>query len=55
MAELTENQRGCLVLHYYGGYPTAEIAEIVGINPAAVRMSLTRGRRDAYPQGSGTE
>lgn len=45
LAELTDHQRACLVLHYYAGYPTAEIAEIVGINPAAVRMSLTRGRR----------
>jgi len=33
------------VLHYYAGYSTAEIARIVGISPAAVRMSMTRGRR----------
>jgi len=45
LAELTEDQRACLVLHYYAGYATAEISHIVGISPAAVRMSLTRGRR----------
>ena len=45
LAELTDHQRACLVLHYYAGYATAEISDIVGISPAAVRMSLTRGRR----------
>jgi RNA polymerase sigma-70 factor (ECF subfamily) len=45
LSELTPDQRACLVLHYYGGYPTAEISDIIGISPAAVRMSLTRGRR----------
>lgn len=45
LAELPERQRACLVLHYYGGYPTAEISDIVGISAASVRMSLTRGRR----------
>lgn len=45
LAELTADQRACLVLHYYAGYPTAEIADIVGISSPAVRMTLTRGRR----------
>ena len=45
LAGLPDHQRACLVLHYYAGYPTAEISDIVGISPAAVRMSLTRGRR----------
>jgi RNA polymerase sigma-70 factor (ECF subfamily) len=45
LAELPDHQRACLVLHYYAGYSTAEIARIVGISPAAVRMSMTRGRR----------
>jgi RNA polymerase sigma-70 factor (ECF subfamily) len=45
LADLPDRQRACLVLHYYAGYPTAEISDIVGISPAAVRMSLTRGRR----------
>lgn len=45
LAELPERQRACLVLHYYAGYPTSDISDIMGISSAAVRMSLTRGRR----------
>lgn len=45
LARLTDRQRACLVLHYYGGYPTADIAHILNISGAAARMSLTRGRR----------
>jgi RNA polymerase sigma factor (sigma-70 family) len=45
LPELPERQRACLVLHYYAGYPTSDISDIVGISSAAVRMSLTRGRR----------
>lgn len=40
-----QQQRACVVLHYYGGYNTAEISRMVGSTPAAVRMHLTRGRR----------
>jgi RNA polymerase sigma factor (sigma-70 family) len=45
LREVPERPRACLVLHYYGGYGTAEIARLVGSTPAAVRMQLTRGRR----------
>ncbi|HKZ28421.1 MAG TPA: sigma-70 family RNA polymerase sigma factor [Acidimicrobiia bacterium] len=45
LREVPERSRACLVLHYYGGYGTAEIARMVGSSPAAVRMQLTRGRR----------
>lgn len=45
LRELTDQQRACLSLHYYAGYPTAEISNILGISPAAVRMRMTRGRR----------
>jgi RNA polymerase sigma-70 factor (ECF subfamily) len=45
LRELPDQQRACLVLHYYGGYYTAEISRMVGSSPAAVRMHLTRGRR----------
>ena len=34
-----------MVLHYYGGYTTAEIAGMIGSTGPAVRMHLTRGRR----------
>jgi RNA polymerase sigma factor (sigma-70 family) len=45
LREVPERSRVCLVLHYYGGYGTAEIARMVGSTPAGVRMQLTRGRR----------
>lgn len=45
LRELPQQQRACVVLHYYGGYNTAEISRMVGSTPAAVRMRLTRGRR----------
>lgn len=48
-------QRACVVLHYYGGYRTGEIARIVGSTPAAVRMQLTRGRRRLQVQLEGGE
>ena len=45
LRKIPNRQRACLVLHYYGGYHTVEIARIVGSTPAAVRMQMTRGRR----------
>lgn len=42
---LSRKQRGSLVLFYYGGYPTREIARMLGSTPAAVRIHLMRGRR----------
>lgn len=45
LRELPDKARACLVLHYYGGYGTGEIARMVGSTPAGVRMQLTRGRR----------
>lgn len=45
LRELPERSRACVVLHYYGGYRTGEIARMTGSTPAAVRMQLTRGRR----------
>lgn len=53
LRELPERQCACVVLHYYGGYRTAEIARMVGSTPAAVRMHLTRGRRRLERQLAG--
>lgn len=50
LQRLRPAQRASLVLHYYGGYQTAEIARIIGSTPAAVRMQLTRGRRNLEVQ-----
>jgi DNA-directed RNA polymerase specialized sigma24 family protein len=42
---LSPNQRAALVLHYYVGYPTKEIAGIIGSSPATVRVHLSQGRK----------
>ena len=42
MKHLNEDQ---LILHYYGGYSTGEVGEILGSSAATVRVHLTRGRR----------
>jgi RNA polymerase sigma factor (sigma-70 family) len=44
MKRLSAKQREAVVLHYYVGYPIAEIARIVGSTPAAVGVHLHRGR-----------
>jgi RNA polymerase sigma-70 factor (ECF subfamily) len=45
LRELPKQQRACLVLRHYVGYDTEEIATILGISRATVRVHLSRGRR----------
>jgi DNA-directed RNA polymerase specialized sigma24 family protein len=45
LSRLSPNQRAALVLHYYVGYPTKEIAGIIGSSPATVRVHLSQGRK----------
>jgi RNA polymerase sigma-70 factor, ECF subfamily len=45
LTKLSPKQRAVLVLHYYGGYKTREIALIVGSTAATVRVHLSAGRR----------
>ncbi|MDQ3991832.1 MAG: sigma-70 family RNA polymerase sigma factor [Actinomycetota bacterium] len=42
---LSRSQRGAVILHHYAGYPTREVAAILGSTPQAVRIHLMRGRR----------
>lgn len=42
---LPHRQRAALVLHYLVDMPTADIAPVLGIRPATVRVTLMRGRR----------
>jgi RNA polymerase sigma-70 factor (ECF subfamily) len=42
---LSPNQRAVLVLHYYAGYATKEIAAIIGSSRATVRVHLSQGRK----------
>ncbi len=41
---LAEKQRICIYMHYYEGYPTAEIAKITKMSDTAVRSHLHRAR-----------
>jgi RNA polymerase sigma-70 factor (ECF subfamily) len=45
LARLSPMQRGSIILRYYGGYSSSEIASILGSSNAAVRVHLFRGRR----------
>jgi DNA-directed RNA polymerase specialized sigma24 family protein len=45
LARLSPNQRAALVLHYYVGYSTKEIAGILGSSAATVRVHLSQGRK----------
>lgn len=45
LRKLPPKQRAAVVLHYYGGYPTREIASILGSSAATVRVHLSAGRK----------
>jgi RNA polymerase sigma-70 factor (ECF subfamily) len=45
LAQLSLDQRACLLLYAWTGLTCAEIAEILGKSPEAVRMTLVRARR----------
>lgn len=46
LAELEETTRAALVLRYYDGLSSKEIAQLLEISPAAVDMRLMRGRQE---------
>jgi DNA-directed RNA polymerase specialized sigma24 family protein len=45
LARLSPKQRASLVLFHYAGYPTKDVARIVGSTPAAVTVHLSVGRK----------
>jgi RNA polymerase sigma-70 factor (ECF subfamily) len=45
LGRLSPKQRACLVLHHYAGYPTNDVAQIVGSTAAAVTVHLAVGRK----------
>ena len=45
LRRLPRNQRAVLVLRFYAGYGTDEIARVLGSSRATVRVHLSRGRR----------
>ena len=42
---LPEMYRECIYLHYYEGYKTGEIAEMLGIPPSTLRNRMSEARR----------
>lgn len=45
LRKLPAKQRASVVLHHGAGYPSREVAAIIGSTAAAVRVHLSRGRR----------
>jgi RNA polymerase sigma-70 factor, ECF subfamily len=45
LRSLPERQRAAVILHHAADLPVREVATSLGMTSAAVRMSLTRGRR----------
>jgi RNA polymerase sigma-70 factor, ECF subfamily len=45
IGELSVNQRAAVLLRGYAGYPSDEVAAMLGISRATVRVHLARGRR----------
>jgi DNA-directed RNA polymerase specialized sigma24 family protein len=45
LAKLSPKQRKALILRYYVGYPTRDVARILGSTTATVRVHLSQGRR----------
>ena len=44
VARLPHDQREAIYLHYYEGYPIAEVARLVGASEAAIAKRLSRAR-----------
>jgi RNA polymerase sigma-70 factor (ECF subfamily) len=45
LAKLSPKQRKALILRYYAGYSTHEVARILGSSSATIRVHLSQGRR----------
>jgi RNA polymerase sigma-70 factor (ECF subfamily) len=45
LQRLSPRQRAVIVLRFYAGYPTIEVAAILGCTAGTVRMHITQGRR----------
>jgi DNA-directed RNA polymerase specialized sigma24 family protein len=46
LAALTPVQRAAVLLHYYGGLRSGEIAEALGVPPSTARFHLMLARRN---------
>jgi len=46
LARLSAKQRAVILLRHYAGYGSREVAYLLGMAPATVRVHLARGRRN---------
>jgi RNA polymerase sigma-70 factor (ECF subfamily) len=46
LAGLSPKQRAVILLRHYAGYRSREVAQLLGMAPATVRVHLARGRRN---------
>jgi DNA-directed RNA polymerase specialized sigma24 family protein len=46
LSGLPERRRQAVILYYWGGFPTAVVAELMGISEGGVRAHLTYARED---------
>jgi RNA polymerase sigma-70 factor (ECF subfamily) len=42
---LSTKQRAAIILHFYAGYTTRQVAAILGVTTGTVRMHISQGRR----------
>jgi RNA polymerase sigma-70 factor (ECF subfamily) len=45
LRSLSPKQRAAILLHFYAGYSTREVAAILGSSMGTVRMHISQGRR----------
>jgi RNA polymerase sigma-70 factor, ECF subfamily len=45
LGRLPPKQRAAIILHFYVGYSTREVATILGVTSGTVRMHISQGRR----------
>lgn len=45
LGQLSPKQRSAILLRYYAGYPTKEVARMIGSSQPSVRMHLSAARR----------
>ena len=53
LAELPQNYRSVITLHYLEGFSVAEIAAAMHLSESAVKMRLARGREQLKPKLEG--
>lgn len=45
LSQLSPKQRAVIILHFYSGYSTREVAAILGSTAGTVRVHISQGRK----------